>query len=152
MTVWERGAVAFRPQGRRWERHWVGPPDGAGRASPATRRSSQVGTRPIGFPAASYWLSGRDPGAACARSVSERTPGGPLTEIRKYMLRPTQSRIMARRSKRIFSRRSASCALAARGVVPHNGEAGAEKFTHTFRLRSRVRHFRIKLLWFVLLD
>ena len=28
--VWERGAVAFRPQGRRWERDWVGSPGLAG--------------------------------------------------------------------------------------------------------------------------
>ena len=70
MTVWERGAVAFRPQGRRWERDWVGSPGPATAlpsprpvpAAPATRRPSQQGTRPIVLPAAPYHTSGRAPG------------------------------------------------------------------------------------------
>ena len=51
--VWERGAVAFRPQGRRWERDWVGPPDG--------EPDEQIPGDPAILPGgnASYWLSGR---------------------------------------------------------------------------------------------
>ena len=77
VTVWERGAVAFRPQGRRWERDWVGSPGLAGDLP--VRLAVRGSGAPARGPPGGVRLDGAPPPASPAREP--RTPGRRRTGI-----------------------------------------------------------------------